>query len=538
MDPALRDSGSFAQYFSRVLTSKQGYQDAVAPEARRLAEGGNLVLTKSDGFTISIACIVDAENDPERRFQLGRDELLEIARSCRARYAGTVNGAKMPAIVEIFEVRKSVSPADLERLKPLRARVGTLVFSYAVDLSKATAIVNAWSLVNPRLKLLKRLLETPRMGDDELRAPVPAALPGTDRKPILTALLLLALAAVFVVEQLFPVTPATGLLTPSVTTLVALGGLVKPLVLEQREWHRLLTAAFLHAGALHLVLNGLALWMAGLLLEPLLGRAWLLALFFIGALGGSLMSLALNPAEIVSVGASGAIMALLAAASVVTLRLPEGPERTGVLMRLLRVLIPSLIPLATVQTGSRIDFAAHAGGALIGALSGIAILLLWPRESPRPRFQAGAVALAALGLAAAGWSGYQARAAHAAYAVEGLLIPRDQIPKTDDEIESSAPRLVASYPRDPRSRLFSASVKLRARDAAGAEADLRSALAEREILHTNFKPELEVMLRAMLAQSLLNQNRVEAARFEVKPVCKAGPGQTVPERLKAMKLCP
>jgi rhomboid protease GluP len=538
MSPSQPSAGSdsFAQYFAKVLATK-GYAQRTVPEARKLAEGGNIVLTKLDGFTISIACIVDAERDPARRFHLQVDEVIEIAHACREEYAGTVNRTKMPAMIEIFEVRNSVAAADLKRLKPLRARFGCIVTSYAVDLSHAAVTVSAWSLLNSRLRLLKRLLSSPRMDDAELVAPPPAALPGLERRPILTFALLAALTAVFVAEQLFPATPATGPLMPSVTTLVALGGLVKTLVLEQREWHRLLTAAFLHAGPLHLIANGLALWMAGIVLEPLLGRAWLTALFLIGALGGSLMSLAINPAEIVSVGASGAIMALLAAATVVTFRLPEGPDRTRVLVSLLRVLVPSLIPLATVRTGARIDFAAHAGGALIGGLSGGAILTLWPRAAPGPRLHGGAVALALLGVAALGWSGYQARAGYASYALERLLIPPDQVPKTEAELVSSASRLVSAYPRDPRSRLFSAMAKLRARDSAGAEAELRTALGEKEILRTHFKRELEVMIRTLLARMLMDQNRVEAARLEAKPVCDAGPGQSVPEELKGMKLC-
>ena len=56
------------------------------------------------------------------------------------------------------------------------------------------------------------------------------------------------------------------------------------------------------------------LLMAGLVLETVLGRAWTAALFFLEALGGSILSIALNPPTMVSVGASGASVAMLAAA--------------------------------------------------------------------------------------------------------------------------------------------------------------------------------------------------------------------------------
>src|SRR5207237_4926866 len=126
---------------------------------------------------------------------------------------------------------------------------------------------------------------------------------------------------------------------------------------------------------------------------PLVGRAWLFALFFIGTLGGSLMSLAINPADVVSVGASGAIMGLLAAALVLALRFPAGPQRTAIHMGLLRVFIPSLIPLA-VHSGERIDFAAHLGGDLVGWLIGAILLISWPRPAARPLFDGAAVSVA------------------------------------------------------------------------------------------------------------------------------------------------
>jgi len=532
------ESDSFAVSFAKVLLT-QGYAESVVPEAVKLSEGGNLVLTKADGMTISIVCIVDAESAPERRFALSQAEVVEIAKACRARYSGSVNRTKMPAVVEIVEVRQSVTPDDAQRLKPLRSRFGSIVSAYAVDLSQRTVTANAWSLVNPRLRMLKRLLASSPQDRARLaESRPPAALPLRGGKPFLTFALLAVLLAVFVAELVFPATPATGFWTPSVSTLVALGALAKPLVLGQGEWHRLLTAAFLHGGPVHLLFNGLALWMAGMVLEPLLGRAWLIALFFIGALGGSLMSLAINPPNIVSVGASGAIMALLAAATVVAFRLPDGAERNRVLQGLLRILIPSLIPLATVRSGTRVDFAAHLGGALIGFASGGALLALWPRASPRPRLQGAAAAVAVLGLAALGWSADKVRTGYTSYATERLLIPADQLPKTEDDLVSRAPRLVAAYPRDPRSRLFNALARLRARDLAGTEAELRLALGEKEILKTWFKRDLEVRLRTLLAQTLIEQHRVEDARLAVQPVCDAGPGGTAPERLKAMKLCP
>ena len=132
---------SFAAYLAKVLAAKHGFSPGTVPEAGRLAGAADFVLTKLDGLTCSVVCIVDAERDPSRRFGLGRDELIAIGKTCRAKYSGTVNGAKMPAIIEIVEILSSVTDEDRERLKPLRSRLGAVALAYGVDLSTSTVTV-------------------------------------------------------------------------------------------------------------------------------------------------------------------------------------------------------------------------------------------------------------------------------------------------------------------------------------------------------------------------------------------------------------
>lgn len=507
------------------------------PEAEALAGACDHVLVKSDGMSFSMICIVDAETDPSRKFGLDRNTVVGIAKACREQYCGTINGAKMPAQIEIIETRRNVSPDDIHRLKPLHARLGVMVMAYTVDLATSMVTVNAWSLFNARRRLLERSLRAPRQGEADLVPPEPAAVPEDEGQPVLTYLLLGVLAAVFVLELVLAVSPAEGLLSPSVRTLIALGGLHRPLVVEQGEWHRLFTAAFLHGSLIHLVLNGLALWMAGVVLEHLLGRAWLLALFFAGAIGGSLLSLALNPAEIVSVGASGAIMGLLAAASIASFRFPSGADRTQIQLGLLRILVPSLIPIAAVRVGDRIDFAAHLGGVLVGLVLGAVLLATWPRSVAHPRFAGVARAVATAAIIVFGWSAYETYAGYSRHALARFLIPDDQLPKTDEEAVSRSAALLASYPRDPRSHLFGAVAALNANDAARAEAAIRSALGDREMLRDHFTPELEVLLTSVLAEALVAQGRDAEARKEAAPFCKHGSGGAAPERLKNLGVC-
>src|SRR5262249_12450679 len=162
------------------------------------------------------------------------------------------------------------------------------------------------------------------------------------------------------------------------------------------EWTRLFSGPLLHVGLEHLVLNCAALYIAGRILEGLVGRAWLGAIFVIGALGGALFSLWLNPDNLVSVGASGAVMALFAALFMLSFHFPKGADRSALRMTSIYVLIPSMLPIATAG-GGRVDIAAHAGGAVAGLLVGLVMLPLWRKEEMRPRLSGAAAAVGVVG---------------------------------------------------------------------------------------------------------------------------------------------
>ena len=71
----------------------------------------------------------------------------------------------------------------------------------------------------------------------------------------------------------------------------------------------LLTAAFVHVGILHLATNMWCLWNLGLLGEPLLGPAGVVAVYVLTGVAGNLLSTAVHP-QIVGAGASGAVFGL------------------------------------------------------------------------------------------------------------------------------------------------------------------------------------------------------------------------------------
>jgi membrane associated rhomboid family serine protease len=78
------------------------------------------------------------------------------------------------------------------------------------------------------------------------------------------------------------------------------------------EYWRLLTAAFLHYGPFHLLLNMVALWWFGSLLEQRIGSGRFLLLYIVSGLAGSAGALVHTPLS-PTVGASGAIFGVLGA---------------------------------------------------------------------------------------------------------------------------------------------------------------------------------------------------------------------------------
>jgi membrane associated rhomboid family serine protease len=132
--------------------------------------------------------------------------------------------------------------------------------------------------------------------------------------------------------------------------------------LAEGEWYRLLTAAFLHAGLLHLGFNMLMLWWIGAPLEEAMGRARFLLLYVVSGLAGSAGALLYSP-EAVTVGASGAVFGLLGAAFVLERQagIRGGPVMTIIILN---------VALSFLVSG--ISIGGHLGGLAGGALAMLA----------------------------------------------------------------------------------------------------------------------------------------------------------------------
>jgi rhomboid protease GluP len=153
--------------------------------------------------------------------------------------------------------------------------------------------------------------------------------------------------------------------SPNSMELLQWGGNERSLVLKG-EWWRLFTSTFVHAGIMHLVLNGFGLVFAAIFIEPFLGRRNYLILYILSGLCASLSSIWWHP-DTVSVGASGAIFGVYGAILGLALIHAFPKESRNTLLTMIGVYVG--INLIWGLTGG-IDNAAHIGGLLSGAVIG------------------------------------------------------------------------------------------------------------------------------------------------------------------------
>jgi len=152
------------------------------------------------------------------------------------------------------------------------------------------------------------------------------------------------------------------------------GALFGPLVADG-EWWRLITGGFLHSGLIHLGFNMYLLWMLGNMMEPELGQVRFGLLYLVALLAGSAGALLVEP-NAVTVGASGAVFGLMAAAFLELRSRGFDPMASGIGPLILLNLAITFIP------GFNISIGGHIGGLIGGA---VATLVLHQTRTPARR---------------------------------------------------------------------------------------------------------------------------------------------------------
>ncbi len=378
---------------SRFLDVVQSLLEAPLDADLLALQPGLAVCALADG---TVAMVLDAEG---ARLAVLEETLAEFLRRAR----GT--GAKLVIIGGDGRHRDL-----LARMQPT-VMVGRAIQAFALDdevgvwagarsrvdspLGRALATVHARA--QPRDVDVAALLERIHVPSPEDRSRAEAAhafVEGTRTgQAPLTLALIGIIAVVFGLEWLWGGTEA-------IPTLVRMGANTD--ATRTGEPWRLLSSAWLHAGPLHVLVNGYVLYSLGGFLERLLGAPRMLVLYVLAGAAGGLASAWFSEAAL-SVGASGAIWGLLGASVALAWR-PAGLIPDAVLPTVRRNAIVNVVINVAVSFIPAVDAMAHLGGGVMGAalvMSGIVTrgVTLQPRAFPRA-WGAAAVVAGALLLAA------------------------------------------------------------------------------------------------------------------------------------------
>lgn len=204
------------------------------------------------------------------------------------------------------------------------------------------------------------------------------------------------LLGINIVVYLWMVLHGVDPISPNPDDLVHFGATYAPLVFLNHEWFRVVTAMFVHVGALHLATNMWCLWNLGVIGEPLLGFFGLCSVYLLTGISGNLLSLTFNGhGGVVGAGASGAVFGIAGILIVLfsNKKLAEPrPGFRGIPLQDLQAIRRSVISFAVLNLligmgsmsgalmhsvhldGLRIDNFAHIGGLLFGLLLGLPLV--------------------------------------------------------------------------------------------------------------------------------------------------------------------
>ena len=146
-------------------------------------------------------------------------------------------------------------------------------------------------------------------------------------------------------------------------------GASRPAHVRTGEWWRFFTALFVHIGPRHLLGNMATLLVLGPALVAALGPWRFLAVYLLAGVAGNALSDQVTPPDVVSAGASGAILGVLGALGGQRLRFAASARYRG------WQVIAALLAYLAVAVGAEpgVDTMAHLGGLAAGLVLGLLI---------------------------------------------------------------------------------------------------------------------------------------------------------------------
>jgi membrane associated rhomboid family serine protease len=170
----------------------------------------------------------------------------------------------------------------------------------------------------------------------------------------------------------------TGFGGSGIERVLSTGALIPAAVLQEGQWWRILTGAFLHGGLIHIGVNMMSLWFLGRFIEFALGSWRMLLVYMVSlvASGLGVVYFSANPL-VATVGASGAIFGLFGALFAIGFKL--GKPGMDLVRANVGILVLNLIITFTVPA---ISWQAHVAGLLAGFVLTYAIYFPPRRVAP------------------------------------------------------------------------------------------------------------------------------------------------------------
>jgi len=160
----------------------------------------------------------------------------------------------------------------------------------------------------------------------------------------------------------------------NVETLIQFGAKYNPAIVSG-EWWRIVTSMFLHIGFVHLVMNMIALYYLGTVVERIFGSFRFIYIYFLAGIAGGLTSFALNVS--VAAGASGAIFGLFGSllffGTIYRDMFRQTMGKNLIFILLINLVFGFMIP--------QIDMGAHLGGLIGGYIASAIVFVPQQRKA-------------------------------------------------------------------------------------------------------------------------------------------------------------
>jgi membrane associated rhomboid family serine protease len=154
---------------------------------------------------------------------------------------------------------------------------------------------------------------------------------------------------------------ALGAPSSAIERVLVAGALIPAAVLQDGQWWRILTGAFLHGGLLHIGVNMMSLWFLGRFIELALGSWRMFVVYMFSLVVSGLGVVYFSDPMVPTVGASGAIFGLFGALFAIGFKL--GKPGMNLVRANIGILVLNLIITFTVP---QISWEAHVAGLLAG----------------------------------------------------------------------------------------------------------------------------------------------------------------------------